>query len=245
MTVTIPSTELAKRWDSWEREPKPNACRWGIPWVERALGPSPMPGSTVIVGAGSNVGKTFFSLALLRGMAESGPAVFLSLEDPELELSRRMSASGYAHPNLHVAFPDPGQVLRAFDDLARSPLRPVAIGIDYAQCVAFDLEGLTHFINGVRARSRETGIVSVVASQINSPPPGVEDKGVPHFSRCKGARTIGERADVAFMMANGKEHLIVEIGKAKGCATGARARYARGPGGRLVYVETQLDLADE
>lgn len=251
MTAVLSSTALAAEWSEWDRAPRTESTvRWGLPWVEAALGDSPMPGSTVIIGADSNVGKTFFTLELLRGLAQSGPVVLLALEDPPLELGRRMAQAGYAHPNLHVGFPDPGNVLRAFDEVAGGTLphsfKPVAVAIDYAQCVADDMDGLNAFIRGLRARTLAHGVVSVLGSQINTLPPGVEEHGVPSINRLKGSRKLKEAADTIFMLANGRERqLVVEIGKAKGAQVGARARYRRGEGGRLIQMTTKLDEDEE
>lgn len=248
MTAVLSSAALAAEWSEWDRAPRTeSSVRWGLPWVEASLGESPMPGSTVIIGADSNVGKTFFTLELLRSLAQSGPVVLLALEDPPLELGRRMAQAGYAHPNLHVAFPDPGNVLRAFDDVATSSLKPVAVAFDYAQCVADDMDGLNAFIRGLRARTLAHGVVSILGSQINTLPPGSEEHGVPSINRLKGSRKLKECADTIFMMANGKERqLVVEISKAKGAQVGARARYRRGEGGRLVLVpKTKLDEDEE
>jgi hypothetical protein len=247
VTAVLSSTALATEWSEWDRAPRTAASvRWGMPWVEAALGDSPMPGSTVVIGADSNVGKTFFTLELLRALAGSGNVVLLALEDPPLELGRRMAQAGYAHQNLHVAFPDPGNVLRAFDEVAGGALKPVAVAIDYAQCVADDMDGLNAFIRGLRSRTLAHGCVSVLGSQINTLPPGTEEHGVPGISRLKGTRKLKEAADTIFMMANGRERqLVVEIGKAKGAQVGARARYRRGEGGRLVQLTTKLDEDDD
>lgn len=247
VTAVLSSQALAAEWTTWDRAPRTEASvRWGLPWIEAALGEAPMPGSTVVVGADSNVGKTFFMLELLRAMADSGPAVLLALEDPPLELGRRMAQAGYAHPNLHVAFPDPGNVLRAFDEVASSSLKPVVIGIDYAQCVADDMDGLNAFIRGLVQRSLAHNIISVLGSQINTLPPGSEEQGVPHPNRLKGSRKLKECAATIFMLANGRDRqLIAELAKAKGSPVGARARYRRAEGGRLVQLTTKLDEDDD
>ena len=253
MTAVLSSAALAAEWSEWDRAPRTeSSVRWGLPWVEAALGESPTPGSTVVLGADSNVGKTFFTLELLRGLAQHGPAVLFALEDPPLELGRRMRQAGYEHQNLHVAFPDPGNVLRAFDDVASgnaaglAGVKPVAIAIDYAQCVADDMDGLNAFIRGLRARTLARGVVSVLGSQINTLPPGTEEHGVPGINRLKGSRKLKEAADTIFMMANGRERqLVVEIAKAKGAQVGARARYRRGEGGRLIQMTTKLDEDEE
>lgn len=236
------SGAAATNWLEWDRQPKPaGMARWGLPWVESAIGRGPVPGTTVVVGARTNVGKGWFTLELLRGMAESGPVVYLSLEDPLLEVGRRMAQAGYEHPNLYVDFPDPGNVLRAFDAAVRE-VKPVAIGVDYLQCMGFDVERLTGAINGLRERTRQHNIVSVVASQCNRPAPGTSDHGVPPTERLKGAGAIEERADVIFMLGNGKDRtLLVELAKVKGGPVGARARYRRAEGGRLVQVQTRME----
>ena len=247
MTAVLPSEQLAVAWESWDRSPKPRSVRWRMPWLERDLGDGPTPGSTIVVGADSNVGKTFFALELLRNFAEDGPAVFLSLEDPPLELGRRMRKSGYSHPNLYAGFPDPGRVLAEFDSVCASPLKPLVVAVDYAQCVSGEKEQLDAFMRGIRERTLAHGVVSVVTSQINTLPPGVEDVGIPSHNRLKGSRTLKERADVILMMATGKERtLVVECTKAKGAPVGARARYRRAEGGRLVLATTSMEEdADE
>lgn len=243
MVADLRSSEsLATGWREWTRSPRVSSCRWGIAWLEAALGADVVPGSTVVVGARTNVGKGYFSLELLRGMAESGPVAYLSLEDPPLEVGRRLAQGGYAHPNLHVAFPDPGGAIQDFEAVATSPLHPVAIGIDYIQCLGFDAETLTNAMNAIRTRTRAHEVVSIVASQVNRPAPGDVDQGVPPMSRLKGAGAIEERADIILMLGQGKDRtLLVEVAKAKGCPTGARARYRRGEGGRLQYVQTTME----
>lgn len=246
VTAILSSTTLATEWREWSSKPQPGTVRWGVPWVERAIGQRPMPGATVVVAADSNVGKSFFTLELLRSFAASGPTVLFALEDPPLELGRRMDAAGYAHPNLHIAFPDPGDALRALDEVMAGPLKPVAVGFDYVQVLSGEREMLDAAIRGIRARSLAHRVVSVVASQVNALPPGVEDRGCPDISRVKGSKSIRDAADVMFMLGRGKERtLLVEIGKAKGAAVGARARYRRGDGGRLMYVPPSMDEADE
>lgn len=245
MLTLVHSEDLATRWREWEAAPKSHGCAWGIPWVERAIGHAPMPGSVVLVGADSNVGKTFFALELLRNFAASGPVVLFSLEDPPLEMGRRMQDAGYTHPNLHVAFPDPDDVLPALDELATGRPKPVAVAIDYAQCVSGEMETLNTFIKGVRNRALAAQIPVVVTSQINTPPPGIEDAGIPSPNRLKGTRALKERADIIFMMANGKERTLrVQIAKCKGAPVGAKARYRRAEGGRLVQVTASMDVED-
>jgi hypothetical protein len=242
--TTVPSTELARRWRTWRADPVSQECRWGVPWVERALGAGVAPGSVVVVMADTNVGKTMFSLELLRGVAESGPAVMLSLEDVELELGRRMDAAGYAHEQLQVAFPEPGDVLRALDELGGKPRvgmspKPVAVAVDYIQCMGMDVEQLTHAIKGIRSRARAHGFVAFVTSQINATPPGVDDAGIPALNRVKGARAITECADIVFGLGRGKDRtLIVEVTKNKSGQVGSRMRYRRGEGGRLLEAST-------
>lgn len=215
--------------------------------MERALGRQAMPGSVMVIGADSNVGKTFFALNILQAMAEQNhPSVFLSLEDPELELGRRMSQAGYAHPLVHTAFPDPGSVLHDFDEAASGPLKPSCVALDYIQCTGVSVEDLTATIRGIRARARAHGVVALVTSQINALPPGVEDKGIPDYNRLKGTKSIKECADNILMMANGRDRtMVVELKKAKGCPVGARMRYSRGPGGRLIESKVSMDDTDE
>jgi hypothetical protein len=249
MVVPIRSEDLAQQWDDWEVAEHPEGVRWGIPWIEAAVGSHAMPGTTVVVGARQNVGKSFFTLELLHAMAESGPATYLSLEDPPLTVARRLRQGALAHPNLSVLFPEPGHVVATLTTLAtprKGHTKPLVVGVDYVQCLGFSPEALTGAMNAIRGVTLATGLVTVLASQVNRPQPEEGDLGVPPPHRLKGASAIEERADKIFMLGKGRDHtVVVELAKAKDAEVGARARYRRGPGGRLVQVHTSLDDDNE
>ncbi len=62
--------ELVAVWRAWRAAPA-SQLRWGMPWLERVLG-QPFPGGLLVVGARTNVGKSFWVLELAAALAAVG-----------------------------------------------------------------------------------------------------------------------------------------------------------------------------
>lgn len=246
----VSSMDLAKA--SRGSKAEPQAATWGLPWLERRL-PAPMPGSLTIVGAGTNVGKTYAALMLARGQAEHGPAVVYSLEDPPKEIGRRLDV-GLAHPNLYVVFPERNhlsEILASIESLfAGSGPKPRFVWVDYLQLIAYDADiqawskadAVSRTTAELKACFKRVGVPGGVLSQLRRV--GPEEAGsFPTIHLLKESGDIENMAEVILLLG-GKprsEFVTMEISKAKNAPVGDRCRFRRGAGGVLVPVDERAE----
>lgn len=249
----VPSTALAER--AHAAVPVSTSLQWGLPWLRDRL-PPPFPGQLIVLGAATNVGKTFLSLSMARGFAEQGrgPVVFYSLEDAPPEIGRRLDL-GLSDPNLYVVFPPDGNLTRLLDDMEALDPVPSAILVDYLQLVGYDdatrrgverglvpawgkADAVSRSTAALKACAKRLGVPLVLNSQLRRVPRD-EARAFPTIDLLKESGDIENMSDVILLMGGRprKETVTVEISKAKNAPVGERMKYARGPGGVLVPVE--------
>jgi replicative DNA helicase len=243
--MLVSSGELAGDWERYRTAASRFTYGWG--WLDDAIG-GPLPGSLTVVGAYTNIGKSFFVLGALSLMAHVGPVLYVSLEDPPAEVGRRLSL-GLAHHNLWVAFPDTltvSGVARATDDWARRVQDPAGVCFDYLTCLAYDgathpygkADEVTRVLAELKGIGRRHGVPCTVVSQIrrrSTEESASPERGVPPMSTLKESGNIENMAEVVVMLGGvaGGAGLLAEVAKAKSARIGARQRYERGPGGQL------------
>ena len=74
---------------------KTDAVATGLPGVDRALAGGPRRGDLVVVGARPSMGKSAFTLGLVRAVAAVGPVLVCTLEDSaNMLISRQVASTG-------------------------------------------------------------------------------------------------------------------------------------------------------
>lgn len=86
-------------WDATNRH-NPNIIPTGVPEIDRAAGGGHGRGDLMVIGGGTNHGKSYFAARLLRNQARLGRAcLYVSAEDP-LELMQCRMYADYSDPRL-------------------------------------------------------------------------------------------------------------------------------------------------
>lgn len=244
----VPSTAL-------HGGPKRRGEAWGYPFLVEHL-PDPVPGQLLVLGAGTNVGKTFMSLAIASAQAAvaTGPVVLVELEDAPSEIGRRLDL-GLAHPNLYVTFPSEPRLSVILSELEAMTPRPAYVWLDYLQLVKYDnttpegrarelmppwgkADSVSLTTAELKSCFKRLGIPGAVVSQLRRVPTDLRGT-FPTIDLLKESGDIEVKADVILMLG-GKpkgEHVTMEISKAKNAPVGERLRLRRDVGGRLVPEE--------
>ena len=200
-----------------------------------------MPGSLTIIGSRDGTGKSFFAMELLHVMAEGGQKVhFISLEDTISEMGRRLSL-GLAHPNLSVSFPASGGVVECASIMERLMC---VVAIDYLQICVLDTNETTFSREGqvagiprhLKNTARRLGLPVILTSQVGRPKMGYTEFDMPSKYELAESSRIEKPSEYIIMMCPeaDREHVVLELAKAKDAPIGFRTRLRRGPGGRLV-----------
>jgi hypothetical protein len=233
---------MAAAWRNWKPPVRgPNAPRWGLGWLESAM-PAPAPGTLCIVGGETSVGKSFFMLSMLSAAARAGGgALYISLEDPPLEVGRRLAA-GLAAPGLRVCCPPDTRLSTVLGILADPALRGVVlVGVDYLQLVTFDsdiqawskADSISRTASELKSGAKAAGVTLLLGSQLRRASAN-EAGGFPTLGRLKESGDLENMAEVVIMLGSNTRGVRAEVLKCKAAPVGALMRYQRGPGGVLV-----------
>lgn len=207
--------------------------------------PRPTPGSLTIVAGPTNVGKSFFLLALLAEAArrDARPSLYVSLEDPELEVGRRCS-SGLGHAGLMVSVPDRNHlsdVVGLITEAGRAGMGWV--GVDYLQLVAYDggvqawskADAVSRTTAELKAEAKRAGVALALGCQLRRAGQG-ELNTFPSLHTLKESGDLENMAEFVIMLgANARGVKAVAL-KVKSGPVGASQRYVRGQGGVLEPV---------
>jgi hypothetical protein len=233
-------------WRRWRATPAAQLC-WGLPWLERKLG-APFPGAVLIVGARTNVGKSFWVLELAATLAALGQRVaYVSAEDAPHEVGRRLELVG-ACDELVAAFPEPrlSAVLECIEAAGRDDCKFVVV--DYVQVLGYDGEiqvfgdvgAVSRTAAELKAACKRAGVVGVLVSQLRRPSSlGGGPAPFPTLHELKGSGDLENIAEWVVLLgrSRGGQGVVAEIAKSKNGEVGSRQRYKRGDGGRLTEFE--------
>jgi replicative DNA helicase len=218
--------------------------------------PPPTPGGLTIIGASTNVGKSFFALGMLRAMAEEGPVAFVSVEDPEEEVGRR-AYEGLSHPNLLVSFPPNGTLSEVLAAVAEAKAAGCRYAIaDYAQLIAYDgpvqvfgeAHALKRTVIEYKSELKRLAMPGALTSQVRRPQAGEGPMTLPTLQMLSESSQIEKSAEVVILLGGTPRSARVRavVAKAKNAPVGASARFRRGPGGRLIQESVdEVEEADE
>lgn len=246
--------ELVSLWRTHrERGRQYTAWEWGIPWLDEHLG-QPTPGDFIVVGARTNVGKSYLTLGALASVASSGSrAAYVSCEDPPTRVGRRLEALG-APSTLLCGWPErreSGCVVRLLEEAAEAGC--VVVGVDYLQCLAYsggvavfnEVGAAARVVDDLKSAAGRVGVCLLAVSQIRRPPP-TEAGAVPPFPRLwelKETSRIEDAAEAVLLLGptRDRQGVRVELAKSKDGEVGASARLRRDPRtGVLVWGEEVL-----
>lgn len=195
----------------------------------------------MVVGAETGVGKSYFMLDMLMAAAVVGPALYVSVEDPPLEVGRRL-ASGLEAESLQVGFPDTARlstVLGYLDEARR--LKPALVAVDYLQLIGYDgpvqawgkADAVSRTCAELKSAAKAGGFPLVLGSQLRRAM--ADERGAfPHLGRIKESGDVENQSEFVVMLGSNARGVRAEVLKAKSAPVGAFARYRRGAGGVLV-----------
>lgn len=147
--------------------------------------PRVRPGNVIVVGGRTNSGKSLFSLSLQ--VDNLGRSAYLSLEDDEIEVSRRVECiDDEDAERIVLAIPaqyTSGEVIKTIDAVRKLDAWDMyeacnLVVIDYIQLIAYSgalpalsrTEAMAHIIADFRRHGKEHGYAVVLNAQITRPP---------------------------------------------------------------------------
>lgn len=143
------------------------------------------PGNVIVVGGRTNSGKSLFSLALQ--VDNLGRSAYISLEDDEVEIARRVECvSDEDAERITLAIPPQytsSEVLRTIDEIRKRDSWDLyeqckLVVLDYIQLLSYSgtlpalsrTEAVAHIIADLRRHGREHGYALALNAQITRPP---------------------------------------------------------------------------
>jgi len=242
-------TETYKRWKRREGDNPP--FPWGVPFLDRELGDA-CPGHLYCVGAGTNVGKSLFSLLLVAECPR--PAAYVSLEDSPAEVGRRVrDLAPEARVKSFATFPvgKLSQVLLAIREVAEAGARLVVI--DYLQLLGVDgdvpvwgrNDEIREAVKALKHLSRELNIVPVLVSQLNRT--GAKEKRATVFDLA-GSSAIETSSEAIVLLhpgPKGSKIITAEIAKSKSTPKGGETVYQYGNNGWLEEMQGAVQQTSE
>jgi replicative DNA helicase len=208
----------------------------------------------MVVGAETGVGKSYFTLGALLAASAVGPTAYVSLEDPLLEVGRRLDAHARAGADIGttlVACPDSARLGALLELLEAPELRGAAlVGVDYLQLVGYDVgvaawskaDAVSRTVTELKSAAKRGGYPLILVSQLRRSAAG-EAGQFPSLGRLKESGDIENQAEFVVMLGANARGVRAELLKAKAAPAGAMARYRRGAGGVLVPTATDDEEA--
>lgn len=242
-------------------DPATDWAGWGDhPYLGPAVGPVE-PGSMVVVGGRTGAGKSMFLLQMMQ--ATPAPSLYVSLEDSEHEVARRVGHPSWRQEDLErVALVTPTrrglsgilESLRTHHEDARGfGGRPWVAYLDYLQLVQYDgaagafsrTDQIGNIISDFVSLGKELNFVPVMSVQIGRPPKGKagedNEPAPPQLYDIRDSSNIENGAHVVILLHSvGKDTLEVRVAKHKTAQSGVMGTFKRGPGGWLLHRRTNL-----
>jgi replicative DNA helicase len=242
LTHLYTMADTREAWRAWDQGSQTAAkVSFRGHWTSRAVG-SFRPGSMLLVGARTNVGKTQFLLELARHA--DAASVVVSCEDAREEVGRRVA---HWSPNelsrVQAAFPTYSKleaVTQAIRDAHGAHGCKVAF-VDYAQAVVVPgmtgmvAEAIRHLCHELKGLARDLGMVLVLASQVKRPEQGKGADSEPSLFDLRDGSSLENMADVVVLLHRVDDlTLKAKVAKSKWSRTGQEQLYTREADGRLV-----------
>ncbi len=234
----------------------PSDQPWNDPWLDAAAGPM-LKGGLYLFAARTGVGK---SMSLLRQhllLAQGRcPSLYISLEDPEREVGRRVTAAPFpASVKERVSFYVPASP-RLSEILAVMEAIPArVVGIDYLQIIqedtglnTFDRAGqVRNILSALKSAARANGQSILMAAQLRRPPQssarqddtfGPSDQPNPEPRAClfdiRDSSDAENQAEMVILIHRlGRTKCDQTVEKCKSRMGGERRTFLRGKGGWL------------
>lgn len=219
----------------------------GHTWLDKAAGHW-RRGSMTIVGARTNVGKSYYCLYLL-GAAEGARGLYVSLEDPAVEIGRRVRPMpAWRRSEVLLSCPERptlGAIKQAIID-SRADL----VVVDYLQAIAngetaawSQADEVGQKLVELKSLARERRFALVLAVQVRRPAPGGK-ASEPQLWELRDSSNIENMAERVLMLHPLGDGLRVRLAKSKSTAVGKTAFYSRAAGGWL-QESAEPELFDE
>lgn len=157
----------------------------GIDTIDVVTGGGPGKGDLVVLGGGTNAGKSYFGEQLLDANGTlATPFLYLSIEDPDELMLCRMIAR-HTHPPQKPAWirkpPTDPEELRAYSPEA---IREARAKVDPHKCMFVDKKRkgrVSDVIDMIRRYRYEKGIVAAMVDYLQAVQPDHEAKGSPNI----------------------------------------------------------------
>lgn len=243
--MILNGTAAVEQWVQYQTRQRNNApVPYGIGILDRHVG-FHMPGTMEVVGARTNVGKSFLLLEQARNQARAGlRPLYISGEDAIEEMGKRMShLSETEVRGIELAFPFRGVLSELLDYIKEGVRKGVTnVLVDYLQVFSYDgdlpvfssHDAYTQIMREVLALCKDEGLPLTIASQVRRPSIENNDKP-PTIYDLKESGSIENLSHcilLAHSVAPGSVR--VWLAKNKSGPVGASATYIRGEGGLLM-----------
>lgn len=229
---------------------------WGVDFLDHELGPARV-GSLYVIGARTNVGKSYLSLLLLT--SSSCPCLYFSTEDPPHEIGRRAASSPReALDRVTVCYPPAPtlsvllEALEAFSE-ASGPGPKLAV-IDLVQEIQYTGNGhvfgradeLKWMIGEIKLACVELQVIPILVSHTRRPAAREDLESAPTIFDLAEASSLEKKATCILMLhATGPGEMVITVAKNKSGRVGAQARFRRTATGWLREVaNTPGDILD-
>lgn len=220
---------------------------YGLPFLSacRAL-----PGTLIVLGGHSGAGKSYLGLKLLEASLQ--PGLYVSCEDPEAEVARRVSA--YSPDRLADVVlcipkrPRLSLILQGIRDAYAAGYAPRMVVIDYIQIVQYDgdiaafsqTEQIGMVLAEFKALGRELGYVTVLLSQLKRPLR--EDRSsFPTLWDLRDSSNLENCAEIVILLQDHGSQVEARVAKNKSGSRGTTQWFERGPTGYLLPVSSPDD----
>lgn len=228
--------------------------QWGVPFLQRELGPA-AAGRMYVIGARPNVGKSYFGLLIAASV--DVPALVVSLEDDLAELGKRAAAlPKNVRDRVMVATPVSPALSRVTEVIAaaheEAGVRLVVV--DYLNLLRYDgkfnswseADAIGNTITELLSLSRELDFALVLTAQIGRPPQGMKGDGTPQLWNLKGSSTIEQSAHTVIMLHEHDEMTVeARIAKSKSTRKGGSTKFRRDDRTGWLHELTQAEQSED
>lgn len=226
---------------------------FGVPWLDGAVG-GVAPGSLVVVGGRTGVGKSYFSLLLLGCSRE--PALYVSLEDGVPEVGRRCAGMNPKRREQVLLFhphnPRLSAVLTAIRTAVEESDARVVV-VDYLQLLRYDgvvnawsqTDQIHNTLIELKSAARELGFALILNVQIRRPMQFGGELQAPTLHELKDSASIENSAELVVLLHEDEHGLVsARVAKSKSSKRQGRALYARDESTGWLVETDEPDLYD-
>lgn len=220
---------------------------YGLPFLGECRA---LPGSLTVIGGHSGAGKSYLGLKLLEACLQ--PGLYVSLEDPESEVARRVepySPARLDEVGLCVPLrPRLSHVLAGVREAFDADYQPRMVVVDYIQLLQYDgdikawsqTDQIGLMIAELKALGRELGYVTVLLSQLKRP--DRENRNAfPTLWDLRDSSNIENSAEVVILLQDHGAQVEARLAKNKSGRRGPVAWFNRSANGFLELAPTPVD----